>query len=54
MLSEHVSLAAAALRQVDDAARERARAKTIAAVRAFEQDGAVRVPGVARCIVGTK
>lgn len=54
MISEHVSLAAAALQQVDAPARERIRARAIATVSAFEKDGMVRVPGVARCIVGTK
>ena len=54
MISEHVSLAVAALQQVDDPARERIRANAIAKVRAFEKDGKVRVPGLARCIVGTK
>jgi SAM-dependent methyltransferase len=54
VMSEHVSLAVAALRQVDEAARERIRAAAIAKVRAFENDGEVRVPGRARCIVGTK
>ncbi len=54
MISEHVSLAVAALRQVDGPARERIRAAAIAKVSAFEQAGQVRVPGVARCIVGTK
>jgi SAM-dependent methyltransferase len=54
VMSEHVSLAVAALRQVDDAARRRIRDTVIANVRAYEIDGAVRVPGVARCIVGTK
>jgi SAM-dependent methyltransferase len=54
VISEHVSLAVAALKQVDDAARERIRARAISGVSAFEKDGAVRVPGVARCIVGTK
>jgi SAM-dependent methyltransferase len=54
MISEHVSLAVAALQNVDDPARERIRANAIANVRAFENDGLVRVPGVARCIVGTK
>ena len=33
--------------------RERIRAEVIANVSAFEQGGKVRVPGVARCIVGT-
>ena len=54
MISEHVSLAVAALQQVDEPARERVRANAIAKVRSFESDGQVRVPGVARCIVGTK
>lgn len=54
MISGHVSLAVAALQQVDEPARERIRARTIAQVSAFEKDGMVWVPGVARCIVGTK
>ena len=54
MISEHVSLAVAALQQVDGPARERIRAEAIAKVSAWEKDGEVRVPGVARCIVGTK
>lgn len=54
MISEHASLAVAALQQVDEPARERIRANAIAKVSAFEKDGKVRVPGVARCIVGTK
>src|SRR6476620_10578295 len=54
MISEHVSLVVAALAQVDEAARERVRATAIANVSAFEKDGKVRVPGLARCIVGTK
>ena len=54
MISEHVSLAVAALQHVDDAARGRIRAHAIAAVSAFERDGTVRVPGMARCIVGRK
>jgi SAM-dependent methyltransferase len=54
MISEHVSLAVAALAQVGEAARERIAARAVEQVRAFEQDGEVRVPGLARCIVGTK
>jgi ubiquinone/menaquinone biosynthesis C-methylase UbiE len=54
MISEHVSLAVAALQQVDEPARERIRTCAITKVSAFEKDGKVRVPGVARCIVGTK
>ena len=54
MISEHVSLAVAALQQVDGPARERIRDRAVAAVRPYEQDGVVRVPGTARCIIGTK
>jgi SAM-dependent methyltransferase len=54
MISEHVSLAVAALQQVDEPARVRIRAAAVAKVSAFEKDGTVRVPGVARCIVGAK
>jgi len=54
MISEHVSLVVAALQRVDESARERIRANAIAKVGAFEKNGEVRVPGVARCIVGTK
>ncbi len=54
MISDHVSLAVAALQRVDEPTRERIRANAIAKVSVFEKDGTVRVPGVARCIVGTK
>jgi len=54
MISEHVSLVAAALQQADEPARERIRANAVAKVSEFEKDGHVRVPGLARCIVGTK
>ena len=54
VMSEHVSSAVMALQAVDEPARERIRATAIAEVRAFEKDGKIRVPGVARCIVGTK
>lgn len=53
VLSEHVSLAVAALARADDASRGRIRDRAIAAVREYELDGAVRVPGAARVIVGT-
>jgi len=35
-------------------ARERIRANAIVNVSEFEKDGSIRVPGAARCIVGTK
>jgi SAM-dependent methyltransferase len=54
MMSEHVSLAVAALQRVDEPARERIRATVMANVSAYDKDGKVRVPGVARCIVGRK
>lgn len=52
MISEHVSLAVAALQRVDAPALDRIRARAIDAVRAYERDGAIRVPGLARCIAG--
>lgn len=54
MISEHVSLAVAALQHVDATARDRIRANAIEEVSAFGKDGKVRVPGMARCIMGTK
>ena len=54
MISEHVSLAVAALQKVDEAARGRIRHEAMAEVAAFERGGQIRVPGMARCIVGTK
>jgi len=54
MISEHVSLAVAALQQAGEPARERIANAVIARVSTYEQDGQVRVPGLARCIVGTK
>jgi hypothetical protein len=54
MISEHVSLAVAALQRVDEPTRERIGTTAMAAVSAFERDGAIRVPGLARCVVGTK
>jgi hypothetical protein len=50
MISEHVSLVVAALQQVDEPARERIRAHTIAEVSALGRDGEVRVPrGAVHC-----
>jgi hypothetical protein len=54
MISEHVSLAVAALAQAGEPARERIAEAVIAKVSTYEQDGKVRIPGVARCISGTK
>src|SRR3954447_19655275 len=46
MISEHVSLAVAALQQVDEPAQERICADAIAKVSSYEKDGKVRVPGL--------
>jgi SAM-dependent methyltransferase len=54
MISQHVSLAVAALQQVDQPARERIRATAIVDVSTFEKNGEIRVPGLARCILGTR
>jgi hypothetical protein len=43
-----------ALQQVDEPARERIANAVVAEVSTYGEDGKVRVPGVARCIVGTK
>jgi SAM-dependent methyltransferase len=54
MVSEHASLAVAALQQADEPARERIANAVIAEASTYEEDGGVRIPGVARCIIGTK
>lgn len=55
VLSEHVSLSQVALRQADAAARDRMRAAAVEGVRPYQgADGRVRVPGVARVIVGSR
>jgi ubiquinone/menaquinone biosynthesis C-methylase UbiE len=54
MISEHVSLAVAALHQVDEPARERIAAAVVRDVSAYAGSGGVRVPGMARCIAGTR
>ena len=54
MMSEHVSLAVAALQHADHPARERIRTAVMANLSEYPEDGKVRVPGVARCILGTK
>ena len=54
MISEHVSLAVAALQQVGGPARERIAKAVTARASTYEEGGKVRIPGVARCIAGTK
>ena len=54
MISEHVSLAVAALQQVSEPARKRIAEAVIVRAGTYEEDGKVRIPGMARCIVGTK
>lgn len=54
VMSEHVSLAVAALKQVDEATRERIQARAVADVAPFVREGEVRVPGMARCTVGAR
>ena len=54
MISEHVSLAAAALQHVDAPTRERIATAVMDRASRYEDSGAVRIPGVARCIVGTR
>lgn len=54
VMSEHVSLVAAALRQVDEPTRARIRTAAVDAVAPFVNGDDVRVPGLARCTVGTR
>ena len=55
MISEHVSLVAAALRDVDVATRERIAATVQDRVAAYQgADGLVQLPGAARVVVGTR
>jgi len=54
MISEHASLAVTALKKVDQSSQQRIQARVMRDVRAFQVDGKIRVPGLARCIVGTK
>jgi hypothetical protein len=54
LISEHVSLAATALQQVDQPARERIARAVIADVSPYEQAGRLKIPGAARCIAATK
>jgi SAM-dependent methyltransferase len=54
MISEHVSLAAAALKQAGEPARERIAEAVIARASTYQDGGAVRIPGMAHCITGTK
>ncbi len=44
----------AALATVDEATRSRIADKAIEAARAYESNGKVKLPGMARCIIGTK
>jgi ubiquinone/menaquinone biosynthesis C-methylase UbiE len=53
-ITEIAAPVVAGLAQADDAARARIRTATIEQVRSFEADGRPRVPGLARCITGTK
>jgi SAM-dependent methyltransferase len=54
MISEHVSLAVAALEQAGEPARKRIAEAVTARASTYQDDGTVRIPGVARCIIGTK
>lgn len=53
-VSEHTSLVVAELPRIDASARERIAKLVIDKVGAYEVDGKIRIPGVARCIIGTK
>jgi hypothetical protein len=48
------SISVAALQQVGAPARQRTAAAVIAKASSYEDDGKIRIPGVARCIAGTR
>ncbi len=54
MISERVCLAVAALQRVDAPARDRIANAVTAEAGVYAHDGEVRIPGMARCIVGTR
>lgn len=54
VMSEHVSPVVAALARVEAPTRQRIAARAIANVSDYQSDGKIRVPGVARCILGTR
>lgn len=54
MISEHVSLVSASLARLDSSARDRIRTRVVHEVARYVQHGEVRVPGLARVVVGTK
>jgi ubiquinone/menaquinone biosynthesis C-methylase UbiE len=54
IVSEHVSAAVLALARVDPDARERIRRTVVATAAGYEDEGRIRLPGVARCISGTR
>ena len=54
LLNEVAAPVVGALSEVDEAGRDRIAAKVMQEARAYESDGKLRIPGQARCIVGTK
>jgi hypothetical protein len=54
LLTELTAPVVSALDQVDDAGRRRIAQRVVEGARPFARDGVVRLPGKARCIVGTR
>jgi ubiquinone/menaquinone biosynthesis C-methylase UbiE len=54
LVTELTAGVVAALATVDQATRDRIGARAVEAARAYESDGKTRLPGMARCIAGTK
>ena len=54
MSTELTAPVVAVLGQVDEPARQRIAARVIGAATAFQSGGHVRLPGTARCVLGTK
>jgi len=54
LLTEVTAPVVAVLNQVDEATRNRIASRVIDAARAYSSDGGTRLPGMGRCIAGTK
>jgi SAM-dependent methyltransferase len=53
-MSEHMSLVSTALKRVDPRTRQRIANRVKDDVANFEKGGSIRIPGLARCTVGTR
>jgi SAM-dependent methyltransferase len=54
MITELTAPVVSVLEKLDDAARERIARKVIREATTYQRSGALRIPGLSRCVVGTK